>query len=266
MKSLKKIGFMLVILVCVAVFAKVESDPEKARKALRALDGKTIPKPKYDEAFLPGEYLKFDIDYGFVTAGWATMEVVSIVEYKGRPCYRFETKAGTNPTFSLIYKVDDRALSLMDTEFNRSLRHEKHLSEGSYRASRWFIFDQEKNRVSSSNYNIETYPNALDILSAFYYTRMLELTVGDTFWLPNHTDGKNYPLRVAVHNKERVKVPAGEFDCIVIEPILSAPGIFEHKGNVYIWLTDDERRIPVLMKTKIIIGSIDARLVEYRTK
>ena len=144
------------IFVSAICFAKVEQDPEKAEKALHALDGKTIPKLHYEQAFKPGEYLKFDIDYGFVNAGWATMEVVSIVEYKERPCYRFETKAGTNTAFSLIYKVEDRALSLMDTELHRSLRHEKHLSEGNYKADCWFVFDQEKNRAISTNYNIKT--------------------------------------------------------------------------------------------------------------
>ena len=125
-------------------------------------------------------------------------------------------------------------------------------------------FDQEKNRAISKDYNIETYPNVLDVLGAFYFARTLEMEPGDTFHLPNHTDGKNYPLRVAVHRREEVTVPAGTFKTIVVEPILEAPGIFEHKGNVFVWLTDDKVKMPVMMKTKIIIGSIDATLIEYR--
>ena len=231
---------------------------------MRALDSIEIPKPVYLDAFGPGEELTFSIDYGFVNAGWAKMSVISIVEYNKRPAYYFETKAGTNKTFSVVFKVEDRVESLLDSEMFYSLRHEKHLSEGNYRADRWFTFDQTNNRAKSKKYDVETYPNVFDILSAFYYTRMLELDPGDTFYLPNHTDGRNYPLRVAVHCKETVEVPAGKFDCILIEPILNAPGIFEHKGNVYIWVTDDARRMPVLMKTKIVIGSISASLTKYR--
>jgi hypothetical protein len=253
-----------VLIFAITCMAKVEKDPEKAALALHALDSLDIPKPVFTDAFAPGEELKFSVDYGFVNAGWATMSVVSIVEYKGRPAYQFETRAGTNKTFSLFFKVNDSVISLMDTEYFRSLRHEKHLSEGSYSAQRWFTFDQENNRAKSKNYDIETYPNVLDILSAFYFARLIEFEPGDTFYLPNHTDGKNYPLRIAVIRRERIEVPAGEFDCIVVEPILKAPGIFEHKGNIFVWITDDEKRMPVLMRTKIIIGSISARLQEYR--
>lgn len=256
--------FILAFALAAVISGKVEKDPEKAEKALRALDSVEIPEPVYTDAFAPGEFLKFSVDYGFVNAGWAEMEVVSIVEYKGRLAYHLQTRAGTNKAFSVIFPVEDRVESLLDMEEFYSLRHEKHLSEGKYQADRWFTFDQESNRAISKNYDIETYSNVLDILSAFYYSRTLELAIGDTFYLPNHTDGKNYPLRVAVHRKETVTVPAGTFDCIVVEPILRAPGIFEHKGNVYVWITDDDYRMPVLMKTRIIIGSIDARLLEYR--
>lgn len=255
---------LLVLILITCLLAKVETDPEKAELALHALDSVEIPVPDNPEAFKPGEFLCFSIDYGFVNAGWAEMEVVSIVEYKGRLAYNLQTRAGTNKTFSVIFPVEDRVVSLLDMEEFYSLRHEKHLREGNYSADRWFTFDQEKHRAISKNYNIETYPRVLDVLGAFYFVRTLEMEPGDTFYLPNHTDGKNYPLRVAVHRREEVTVPAGTFKTIVVEPILSAPGIFEHKGNVFVWLTDDKKKMPVLMKTKIVIGSIDASLREYR--
>jgi len=260
----RKQNFIFALFLCMALFAKVEKDPEKAAKALAALDGKDIPKPLNTDAFEPGEYFRFSIDYGFVNAGWAEMEIPSIVEYNDELAYRLQTTAGTNRTFSVIFKVEDRVESLLHMEKFHTLRHEKHLNEGKYHADRWFNFDQENNRAISKNYDIETYPNALDVLSAFYYVRTLELFPGDTFYLPNHTDGKNYPLRVAVHNIEEIEVPAGKFECIQVEPILKAPGIFEHKGKVFVWLTNDKKKMPVLMKTKIIIGSIDASLIEYR--
>lgn len=262
--NLIKISTLVLSILVGSIAAKVETDPEKAALALHALDSVEIPTPDNPDAFQPGEYLRFSIDYGFVNAGWAEMEVVSIVEYKGHLAYNFQTRAGTNKTFSVIFPVEDRVVSLMDMEEFYSLRHEKHLREGNYSADRWFTFDQEKHRAISENYNIETYPRVLDVLSAFYFSRTLEMEPGDTFYLPNHTDGKNYPLRVAVHRREEVTVPAGTFNTIVVEPILKAPGIFEHKGNVFVWLTDDKKKMPVLMKTRIVIGSIDARLQEYR--
>jgi len=67
-----------------------------------------------------------------------------------------------------------------------------------------------------------------------------------------------------VLGRERVKVPAGEFDCVAIEPMLNAGGIFKNKGRLVIWITDDARRMPVLMRSKVTIGSVSVLLVEAR--
>ena len=82
--------------------------------------------------------------------------------------------------------------------------------------------------------------------------------------LIHFTDKKNYPLIIKVHARERVKVDAGEFDCLVVEPILRGPGIFTQKGRLMVWLTDDERRMPVLMKSKVAIGHVAAVLKSYK--
>ena len=92
----------------------------------------------------------------------------------------------------------------------------------------------------------------------------LPLEVGQSIALANHTDGKNYPLIVKVHGRERVKVDAGEFDCLVVEPILRGPGVFTQKGRLMVWLTDDRRRMPVLMKSKVVIGHVAAVLKSYQ--
>jgi hypothetical protein len=50
-----------------------------------------------------------------------------------------------------------------------------------------------------------------------------------------------------------------------VEPVLKYPGIFENKGKLTVWVTDDQRRIPVLMRSKILIGAISAVLEEVGT-
>jgi hypothetical protein len=97
-----------------------------------------------------------------------------------------------------------------------------------------------------------------------YYVRTLPLEPGQSISIANHTDGKNYPLIVKVLGRERVKVDAGEFDCIVVEPILRGPGVFQQKGRLTVWLTDDHRRMPVLMKSKVVIGHVAAILKSYK--
>ena len=64
--------------------------------------------------------------------------------------------------------------------------------------------------------------------------------------------------------RERIETPAGTFDCVGIEPVLKAGGIFKSSGRLVIWVTDDERRMPVLMKSKVAIGSVSVVLVEAR--
>jgi hypothetical protein len=71
-------------------------------------------------------------------------------------------------------------------------------------------------------------------------------------------------MEVRVLGRQKVKTPAGKFQCVVVEPLLKAGGIFKNKGRLVIWLTDDERRIPVQMKSKVMIGSIKVVLQEIR--
>ena len=152
----------------------------------------------------------------------------------------------------------------MDTTELVSLRYEKHVREGKYKSDRVVIFDQRGHRAYYEDKNIPIAPRTQDVLSAFYYVRSLPLKVGHTIALANHTDGKNYPLLIKVLGEERVKVEAGTFDCIVVEPFLRAPGIFRQKGRLTVWLTNDKYKIPVLMKSKAVIGSVSAVLKSYR--
>ena len=78
---------------------------------------------------------------------------------------------------------------------------------------------------------------------------------------------EQYPLKVVVLGKEKVKVKAGKFNCIVVEPMISGEGIFVSKGkSLKVWLTDDEYKLPVKMAVEVFIGSVKAELTEYSRK
>jgi hypothetical protein len=66
---------------------------------------------------------------------------------------------------------------------------------------------------------------------------------------------------VQILRREVVETPLGRFKTVVIKPLLKSEGVFTLSGDVFIWLTDDERRIPILIKSKVKIGSITATLV-----
>jgi hypothetical protein len=215
--------------------------------------------------FGPGERLEFSIDYGFINAGGATMSVERTRNVSGRECLDIRTEAKSNAVFSKIYKVWDRAQTFLEVEALLPRRFEKHLREGSYRKDAVVKFDRDEHFARYENGDeIVIHPWAQDELSAFYYVRMLPLEVGRDVLIDNHANRKNYPLKVIVHRRETVEVGAGRFDCLVIEPVIREGGIFTAKGTLTIWITDDVRRMPVKMTTKVVVGSISATLQRYR--
>ena len=215
-------------------------------------------------AFGVGETLVYDVNYGFINAGSATMEVARLIEFENRPCYQVVTRAQSNSFFSTFYKVDDRVESVVDAIGLFSWRFEKNLREGSYRADRMYTFDQRRHVAYDRDDTIATPAFVQDALSVLFYVRAQELKPGMSLFIDNFTDGKNYPLEVRVLKKEKVDVKAGTFDCLVVEPLLQSVGVFKHEGQLRVWLTDDRLKLPVLMKSKILVGSIAAELTEYQ--
>jgi len=225
---------------------------------------KPVEREVDNVAFGVGEKLSFDINYGFINAGSATMEVTKLIEYNDRPCYQIESRANSNSFFSTFYPVDDRVESIMDAVGMFSWRFEKNLREGNYRADRKYEFDPFKQLVYYQKDTIETPPAMQDALSVLYYVRTQNLKVGQNIFFDNFTDGKLYPLEVKVLEEETITVEAGTFDCLVLEPLTQSVGLFKNEGSLKVWVTNDRLKMPVLMKSKILVGSISAELTDYQ--
>lgn len=213
----------------------------------------------------PGERLVFSIGYGMVNAGDATLEVVKVVDFHGRSCYVIESKANSNRFFSSFYKVRDRILSYIDTETLFSRYFYKRLREGDYKKNVEVIFDHDREVARyADGPELPIARGVQDVLSAFYFVRNLELVPGASFAVPAHDSRKTYELKVLVHGRERVTVKAGTFDCFVVEPVIEGEGLFKHDGKLTLYISDDKFRIPVMIKTKVPVGSIDVELQEFR--
>jgi hypothetical protein len=213
--------------------------------------------------FAVGEKTTYAIRYKFITAGTATMEIKDIVDCNGRKCYFISSEARSTMPFSLFFEVRDSVFSLMDVETLHTRRFEKHLREGNVQRDDVVVFDQERHTATYSDGSVIDVPDDVqDVLSSLYSLRTRDLEVGKTIVIQNHSDKKNYPLEIQVLRSETVTVPAGKFECLVVEPILKASGLFQHQGRLTVWLTKDSRHLPVMMKGRIIIGSIDAVLTE----
>lgn len=215
-------------------------------------------------AFGVAEKFTYDINYGFINAGTASMEVTRLVEFESRPCYQLVSRAQSNKFFSSFFKVDDRVESIMDAVGLFSWRFEKNLREGGYRSDRTYTFDQRHGTVVYKGDTIETPPYVQDALSVLYYVRAQTLKEGRSLYVDNFTDGRLYPLEVRVLGTETTEVEAGTFDCLVVQPLLQSVGVFKHQGQLTVWLTDDRLKMPVLMKSKVAVGSISAELTDYQ--
>ncbi len=226
--------------------------------------GEILPAPA--RAIRAGEYLKFSVRYGFISAGDAYLEIPQVREWRGRPVYTLLARAESNKFFSAFYKVRNRIESFWDTTGYYSRRFYENRREGSYREQNEILFDYERGEAvyAKDGQAIAIPPQCQDALSSFYYTRTQALPIGGSVIFDYHASHKSQPIEVRVLGRQRVDTPAGTFDCVVIEPILRAGGIFKNQGRLVIWLSDDERRIPVMMKSKVTIGSISVVLTEAR--
>ena len=232
---------------------------------------KTLP-------FHDGEVLSFRIRYGFITAGSAKMKVFVEQYDSTRKVYHLQTTAKSSGVFSWVYKVRDEVNSFVDYEGFYPIRFEKKLREGSYRADLFtdyfpddslakvetIRYDSDMKIKKHKEYEVTVPPFSQDVLSSFYYIRRFDLKVGESLFLTNHEKKKVYDMKVIIHRKEIVEVEAGKFRCIVIEPVIKGEGLFKSKGKLMVWLTDDDKKIPVQMKSEVLVGHITTELVKIK--
>jgi hypothetical protein len=219
-----------------------------------------------NRAFTIGEWLKFDVSYGFIHAGTAIMSVPEYRYINDRKCYYVKTEAYSASGFSWIFKVEDKYETYIDVEGLFPWRFEQHIREGSYKADNIAQFDQI-NHIATTKDNKYSIPEYVhDIVSAFYFARTQNFSgfrAGQKIYLKNFYKDKVYPLDVKYLGKMQVEVDAGKFDCIVVEPLVKEGGLFKHQGRLLIWLTDDDRKIPVKVITEIIVGSLTIELKSF---
>jgi hypothetical protein len=211
-----------------------------------------------------GETLSFSVDYGPINAGTAELSISKIIEYNGFPCWKAESRIRSNTVFSAFYNVRDKAVSYIDISDLHSRFFSKRLREGDYRRNIVIDFDrpaQLARYLDGREYEIPDLVH--DVLSATYYVRTIDLHLGQKVSITTHSSKKNHELKVNVVGRETVTVPAGTFDCWIVEPVFDGEGLFSYEGKITIWVSDDALRIPVMTKTKVKVGAITATLQKY---
>ncbi len=217
-------------------------------------------------AFSVGERLVFDVGFSFIKAGEAVFEIPQIDSVNGRPSYRIRFSVNSTPSFSWIYRVEDRYETSVDVDGVFPWRFSQQIREGKYKRDFQAEFDQIKNVARTTEGIFPIPPYVQDIVSAFYYTRTVDFSgyaVGQLFSMQHFYKDSSRTLAVKFRGRQRIKVDAGTFNCIIVEPMVQEGGLFKSEGRLLVWMTDDERKIPVKVSTKVVVGSIDAELREY---
>jgi len=220
--------------------------------------------------FKPGEKLTYEISWSdIVSAGTAVMEVRQEALPDGNRAYRFISTAVSTGLVAKFYKVSDTVESLVDGTDLCPLAFRLDQHHGKREKKRQMTFDHEEGTVSVlASEKTTTYPVPADVqdsLSSLYYVRTRQnFTIGKPIIVDVHEDGRTWSVEVQTLGREKLKTTFGELDTIKIKTYPKYEGVFLSKGEIYIWLTDDARKIPVLMKSMISIGSIMATLVEMK--
>ena len=214
-------------------------------------------------SFGVGELLEYDIRVGFAR-GNARLEIQSLDTVRGRPAFHSQfTVRGGIP----LFRVNDRYDTWIDVANISTLRYHEDVHSGSYERRRRYEFYPERKLYIEGADTVPTAERPVDQASVFYLIRTLDLRAGLDTSFNNYFMLDRNPIRIVVLGRETVRVPAGEFETIVVRPIIKAKGIFAEGGDARVWITDDDRRVVVQIKAKIPnlpFGGLNLYLKNYR--
>ncbi len=222
----------------------------------------TLVNGQNDLPFHVGEKLTYDASFNFITAGQAKLFVSSLDTINNSDVYHIIFSVKTNNIADRIYKIRDRVDTWVDTEglFTRKLK--KKIREGRYRKKFQAMVNYQDSVIISNGDTIKVEKELRDPYSLLMYIRATPFKVDDLFSFTTFDENEFTDFQVIVHKKQKIKVPAGKFDCYVIEPFHPDRPLFKSKGDMTIWLSDDDRRLPVKIRSRAKFGSMVLKLRE----
>jgi hypothetical protein len=222
-----------------------------------------------DFPFYPGEKLTFLLKWEFIPAGESVLEVLPMETIDGAKAYHFLLTVKSNAFIDSLYKVRDRIDAYANTEMTHSMLYKKKQHEGKTQRDIVVNFDWQNNKVQYTNVKdkrppIDILSGSFDPLSAFYFVRLFDFQEKSKIERPI-TDGKKCVIgELSVIKRETLKLKSGTYDTYLIEPELKhIGGVFEKSKNakIQLWVTADKRRIPVKIKSNVVVGSFVGELV-----
>jgi hypothetical protein len=219
-----------------------------------------LPKPPAPLPFAVGEKLGYSAKLGMLTLGSGTLEVASVDTVRGVESFRFRFRLQGKTMF---YSLDDVLESWVGTKDLMSRRFVQDFVEnGKPMRRRYEIFpDSGFFREEGRDTTFATPNEPLDDAAFFYFVRLTPLKVGQKYTYNRYFRKDKNPVSIEVLKREKMDLPDGtEVQCLVLHPTIDTRGLFSKRSETRIWLTDDDRRLPVQIRTKFPFGTITLRL------
>lgn len=202
--------------------------------------------------------------FGAVKVGSGALEISGIESIRGRDAWHatFTVQGGT-----FFYRVNDVYQSWIDINNLNSLMFIRQIEEGSRRRTQSYDIMPERGiyieRTRQKTETDKTVAEPLDEAAFLYFVRTIPLRVGESYDFHRYFIPDRNPVRLRVLRKERVTVPAGTFNAIVVRPVIKTTGIFSEKGQAEVWLSDDASRKLLQVKSRLSFGSLNLYLTSY---
>lgn len=226
--------------------------------------------------FKVGEKIKLDLYYIGIRAASLTIEIMPYVTVDGKKAFHFQGTAETTSLMKYIYRVYDVIHTYVDYVHFVPLKMTLTMDESKQNISMALIYDHQKGkstfwkkRIDSKGEVTETKreddltPYAQDIFSSLYFVRTNDLKIGDKLKFVIHDNGKNWNMTIDVIKRERVWTRLGEIDTLLLVPTVERDGEKFTKGKLNLWITDDDRKIPVKFEAQVRIGSMKGIIKDY---
>ena len=227
-------------------------------QSLRAQEAVAAILPAVQRPFQIGEKLTYAVRVGPLGKGTAVAELLNVDTVRGKLVYHSVLRITGS---MLFFKVRDNYESWFDPNTLVSMRYHQDIDQGTYERDRKYeIFAERGVYQENDKPEVPTVELPLDDGAFLYFLRTIPLEVGKTYSFNRYFKPDRNPVRVTVVRKERIRVPAGEFDAIVLQPKIKAKGIFAEGANAEVWLADDDERIMLAMKTKLPFGHVQFQL------
>lgn len=225
-----------------------------------------------NEAWGENEFLRFRVYYnslltGNVTAGEATIEVkTSERRFFGRDVWHIVAEGKSKGAFNWFFKVRNRYESYVDKAAVIPYLFVRRTREGSYRKDDDVFFYPDQRLAVSRSARKAVPDNVHDFVSALYFMRTLSLKDFDadsSYYLDFILDDSVYISKIKYLGTENIRTELGLFRCLKFAPMMATGNVFADAYPMHVWVTDDKNHLPVLVETKVIVGSVKMELIEH---